>query len=469
MEDRAHAKIRSREELLAALTTAAELEHNLCCMYLFAAFSMKKELGQFEPDWEQDDEARARAEVRREQVRDWKTTILAVARQEMEHLGFVCNLLNAVGGAQHFTRPNFPQRASYYAGFANRKNGLAMTLERFDLHTMQRFVQVEMPANLDPHDGDRYTPHDPAVFTEPDQLVEQPFDFTVDLVQTLYTSIREGMEWLDAHGPGPLFIGPPSAQVDDASINVGFGNEEFGISLFQVTDLATACHAVDRIIEQGEGVVLDGKGGEIAPDSHYERFVRVRNEVAAIDWDPALDVARNPALNLHPDNQVNASLVTIVTDPDTRAVMEVFDAGYQIMVFMLIRFFGGGDDTANDRQALLRTAFFPFMTLVIRPLGEILCEMPAFEGDPDGRRAGPGFEYSSDLAFLPNRHAGWEYLAERLDDLAAGAERVRDKWAGLDYVSDSIKRLATNFRRDIFGTTPPVDPYGAPPTYSPTP
>jgi hypothetical protein len=35
-------KIDTREELINALTEAAELEHGLLCQYLFAAFSMKK-------------------------------------------------------------------------------------------------------------------------------------------------------------------------------------------------------------------------------------------------------------------------------------------------------------------------------------------------------------------------------------------------------------------------------------------
>ena len=36
--------IRSREHLLHVLAEAAELEHNLLCSYLFAAFSLKEDL-----------------------------------------------------------------------------------------------------------------------------------------------------------------------------------------------------------------------------------------------------------------------------------------------------------------------------------------------------------------------------------------------------------------------------------------
>lgn len=39
----------------------------------------------------------------------WSAVLMLVARQEMEHLALVCNLLNAVGADLNFRRPNFPQ------------------------------------------------------------------------------------------------------------------------------------------------------------------------------------------------------------------------------------------------------------------------------------------------------------------------------------------------------------------------
>ena len=438
--------------MIDALTIAAELEHNLCCMYLFAAFSIKTRLEQFDAAAHSDAEAAARAEVRRERSRNWRSTILAVARQEMEHLAIVCNLLNAVGGPQHFRRPNFPQHKSYYAGLEHTEHGFNMTLERFGTATMERFVRVEKPANLSADDPGRYTGRDPAAHTDPEQLVAQPFEFSIDLVQTLYTAIKAGMEWLDSNLPGPLFIGSPDAQVEGPDIQIGFGNHEFGMTLNTVTNLAEARSAIDLVIEQGEGVLLNDEPGPIRRDSHYARFMEVADEIAVIEWDPAHEVVPNPALFLFPETRANVDEVTIVTHPDTRKVMELFDASYQVMISLLTRFFGHGDDTEAERHVLLRTAFFPLMTLVIRPVGEILCEMPAFADDPDGPRAGPGFGFSSDLDFLPNRPAAWHYLAERLDAIADHAGATRNVWAGLDYVADSIERVARNFRVGMLGT-----------------
>lgn len=453
MRERGGRGIRSREQLIDALTIAAELEHSLCCAYLFAAFSIKTRLDQFDSAADADADARARAEVRREQARGWKTTLLAVSRQEMEHLAVVCNLLTAVGGPQHFRRPNFPQRASYYTGVAQAEHGLEMTLERFGVATMERFVRVERPANLSPDDPDHYTSNDPAAHVGTDQLVAQPFEFSVDLVQTLYTAIKDGLVWLDSNGPGPLFIGPPEAQVGGQDIQIGFGNREFGIILDTIANLDDAVAAVDLVIEQGEGVVLDHHAGVVRPDSHYERFRSVLDDLTDVDWDPAHAVVRNPALFVFSDTRTNRGDITIVTHPATRAVMELFDASYQVMISMLVRFFGHGDDTDEERHVLLRTAFFPLMTLVVRPVGEILCEMPAFADEPDGARAGPGFGLGSDIDFLPNRSPAWQYLTERLDAIADHADRSRRAWPGLDYVADSVARLARNFRAGMLGTT----------------
>ena len=39
-------EIRSRSELLKLLSEACELEHGLACSYLYAAFSLKQDLGE---------------------------------------------------------------------------------------------------------------------------------------------------------------------------------------------------------------------------------------------------------------------------------------------------------------------------------------------------------------------------------------------------------------------------------------
>src|ERR1700754_4332440 len=90
----------SREQLIHALYEAAELEHNLMCTYLYAAFSLKSE-GEGLSEKEQD------------AVNRWRRSIINVAVEEMGHLAAVWNITSALGGQPRFGRPNFPIDPGY--------------------------------------------------------------------------------------------------------------------------------------------------------------------------------------------------------------------------------------------------------------------------------------------------------------------------------------------------------------------
>ena len=124
-----------------------------------------------------------------ELVREWKRTLLEVARQEMAHLGTVCNLLTAIGGAPHMTRPNFPQPARYFPD-------VPFVLEPFSETTMRRFMRFEEPV---------------APVALQDTLVA-PSPTTYRHVGELYRDIEEGLAALD---DGTLFIGPLAEQDDN--------------------------------------------------------------------------------------------------------------------------------------------------------------------------------------------------------------------------------------------------------------
>src|SRR3954467_14250305 len=86
----------SREQLVHVLYEAAELEHNLMCTYLYAAFSLKDGEG----EELRSDEAKA--------VAAWRDQIIGVAIDEMGHLAAVWNITSALGGAPRVGRGNFP-------------------------------------------------------------------------------------------------------------------------------------------------------------------------------------------------------------------------------------------------------------------------------------------------------------------------------------------------------------------------
>src|ERR1700692_2849488 len=94
-------RVVTRELAIHALYEAAELEHNLMCTYLYAAFSLRR------------GEAEGLSATESAVVERWRRTILQVACEEMGHLAAVWNITAALGGAPRIGRMNFPLDAGY--------------------------------------------------------------------------------------------------------------------------------------------------------------------------------------------------------------------------------------------------------------------------------------------------------------------------------------------------------------------
>lgn len=357
----------TREELFNALTEAAELEHGLLCQYLFAACSMKKRIDEG-ITWEQ-------AEL----LREWQGFILGVARQEMAHLGTVSNLLTAIGGAPQFRRPNFPQPARYFPVLTNgQPEYVEFSLEPFSPATIERFIRFEQPEQ-------------PAL----EGIAPDPVLYPT--IGGLYEQIADGFQQFDERA---LFIGPREAQ---DSVNWGAG-----VRVLTVGDRASALAAIRSIVEEGEGTPTGGAG------SHYATFRRIRDQLAAEQvrdpaFEPARPVAPNPITPPYPDP---ARTGTVIADPLTRGVAELFNAVYGTVVLMLTRFYAFAEaDTAA--QEALRATTRRLMSGVVRPLGELLTEMPVGEYAP-GWTAGPGFELYTDPRLPIRATSCWTIFHERL-------------------------------------------------------
>ena len=122
--------VEGREELLYLLGEAAELEHAACCIYLYAAFTLRAEPG----------DGLTAAQV--PAVAGWKRGINRIALQEMIHLALVNNLLAALGGAPRLGRHNLPQRSPYAPE-------IRLTLAPFSEQTLRRFLYIERPEGMD--------------------------------------------------------------------------------------------------------------------------------------------------------------------------------------------------------------------------------------------------------------------------------------------------------------------------------
>ncbi|MCE2932278.1 MAG: ferritin-like protein [Hyphomicrobiales bacterium] len=237
--DEADILIETREDLLYLLAEAAEIEHNLMCCYLFAAWSLKRG----PEDGLTTDQSSA--------VGRWRRAIISVAVEEMTHLALVSNLTAAIGGAPHFGRPNFPVAAGYHP------SGVVVELARFDPMTLDHFIFIERP------EGEAL--EDSAAFEKPAAYQRgkasgamMPSAQDYETVGHLYRAIRSGLSQLAARiGEKALFCGDIAGQLAQADVSLP--------GLDAIGDLDAALKAIDVIVDQGEGAPGHYE------DGHYAR------------------------------------------------------------------------------------------------------------------------------------------------------------------------------------------------------
>ena len=378
--------IEDREELIYMLSEAASLEHMIMCQYLFAAFSLKRDVGE------------GVTAPQLEAITRWERQVSLVATQEMLHLTLVNNLLSSIGSIPYFGRPNFPQHARYYPP------GVQLALLPFGRDALQHFLFLERPEGMDLQDAPEFEVlaiPKPSLVIDTGQIVPQAQEFAT--VGHLYRGIEQGFRYLvDKYGERQVFIGPPRAQATQQH----FAWPE----LIQVTDLASAVKAIETIIEQGEGARGDWHIG------HYGKFLQIAQEYR--QWqeqDPSFEPAR-PVVAAYVRPPGDTDQFRLISDPMTAGVSELFNASYQVLLQVLIRYFIHGTES-DEELTILSNVAVDAMFLLIKPLGELLTRLPVGPDLP-GKMAGPSFEIYRSGNILPHRYAAWTILHERLLELA---------------------------------------------------
>jgi Ferritin-like len=396
--------ITTRDELSAALTSAAELEHSLLLEYLFAAFTLKNA--------NDEDITWAQAEC----CRQWERRILKIARDEMAHLGTVCNMLSAIGEAPQFRRPNFPQRQSVW-------NPFDFELAPFSDVTLHRFMRAEQPKGARPKPP--YRRGGGRGFASAMQRRSPLFyKFTGEL----YAAIAQGFASIDG-----LFIG--------SKVNQDASSWSNNLTIPAIIDRATAKRAIATILHQGEGSPKHREG------SHYDEFEDMREELAREGYFAAArPVAHNPRAHYDlPD----APPGTPITNRFTRQVAFLFNETYETMLLMLMQYYSYGGETDAQRTAL-QEAIRTSMSMLIRPIAEVLTRLPIGR-TASGLCAGPSFELAFDLRLAPERGARWTMLDERFKRSSARAAELaahEPRHAGrLAYVGENMALLRQNIAR----------------------
>jgi Ferritin-like len=326
------------QELILALSEAAELEHSLICQYLFAAYSMKTARDGLSDELV-------------ERFAGWQEQILNVARQEMGHLGTVWNLQALAGAAPCTLRANFPQPGGRYY-----PPEIDFALTPFSEATLDRFIAFERPEQnlallqLNP--------------PEPIEYVR---------VGDLYRQIARA---IDAMPDEQVLLNPAATEDSQSWSN--------NVTLMTATTRRQMIDAIQFIIEQGEGGA--GTGGS----SHYATFNTIRNELrahlAANGEAPARAVVANPWTVSHRD----AAGGTMIDNPASVRAVAAFNLLYYVLL-QLLRHYYGGPAESDGQHSNLRMAAYKLMHNCLGPLGAILTRLPAADA-VDGPRAGPSFE-----------------------------------------------------------------------------
>ena len=382
-------RIENRAQLIYLLTEATELEHGVMYSYLFAAFSIKRDVKE------------GITEDQLAVLRRWRGTILQISIQEMVHMSLACNLLTAVGGAPHLHRPNLPTSPKAYPA------SFTLELLPFNRETLANFVFIERPEEQEQADRAATSPGE---FFLPESKLSDIFssERQYQTVGHLYRGIEDGLRYLaEKFGEERLFIGPPKSQIADAYFSLP--------GLLPVTNLESAVAAIEGIVEQGEGARDDNE------ESHYRRFLAMLEEYDHIlsddpDFEPGRPVMENPYA-MFPNDIVDHSALNLIEDPLSTDICNLFDGCYQLLMQMLGRVLLHTEES-DEQLTLLSDITVGLMIDVLGPLGTTLTTMPAGASHP-GLAAGPSFRLSRDVHSLPHQATAWALFTERLRELSA--------------------------------------------------
>ena len=396
--------VHTREELIFLLDEAAEIEHGLMCCYLYALWSLK------EPDEGLTTE-QARA------VQEWKAQIRSVAVDEMLHLAIVSNLLMAVGAAPHLSRFNFPVAPGMHPG------DIVVKLAPFDAATLDHFIYLERPEGVDLADGAGFAHAGYRRQMRKDLWMPTAQDYLT--VGHFYRSLRAAFAHLaDKLGESQLFCGDPARQLSPPILEWD--------GLVPVHDVASAQAGIDTIVAQGEGTP-----GHVE-DSHYARFVAVRDAYAALreadpDFAPAWPCATNPVQK----TPVAEGRVHL-KDPRAAEVVDLGNAMYNLMLRTLARGFGGNDAPAR-RKALVEAAIDGMYA--VAGVGRHLARLPADAGQHPGVHAGLTFAVTRSQLGLPDGRSALVVLLERYDELADACASAGEREPPLKVAADQLRKI----------------------------
>ena len=247
----------------------------------------------------------------------------------------------------------------------------------------------------------------------------------------LYRAIIAGLHRLG----DDVFVGAAVTGPDPALLGFDQGD-------LRVATAADAIASLTTIVTQGEGSSGAPVPGQ--PPGHFQRFLAMQDSLAGLSAaDQALvswPCVTNPVLR---DGSPEGT--TKLTHPASVLVGDIANRAYRTLWLLLGTAFlfdwsAEDDDATRNRrsgaQASATSGARWVMATVLRPLGEILARLPAFDGDQGGPTAGLCFEQYGEFRVPSQPDARKQVilvelrsLADDLDTAAARAD-LAAPWAG---------------------------------------
>ncbi|MGE0396442.1 MAG: ferritin-like domain-containing protein [Kofleriaceae bacterium] len=430
----------NREQLLHSLYEAAELEHDLMCTYLYAAFTLKTDL------------ADGITSQQAERARSWRSSIVQVAIEEMCHLASVWNITSALGGSPRFGRGNFPIETGALPAC------VVARLAPLDDNVLQHFLYLERPARSAEHDAGTF-PHAPVRSRSQPRATLTPMSIDYETVGAFYATLRDELRmFVAAHGEEATFCNDPALQLTSEDLQL------FGIQA--VSCSTTAFGALTSIVEQGEGASAD------SANSHFRTFRRIRDELASarradVHYTAAFPAARDPVLR----PPIGAGR-TWITDDEAVATVDLANACYGLMLRLLAYAYVVPRGVSH-RQAAIDVALG--LMRAMTPIAERAVRIPIGVASP-GITAGMTFTTLREAAPLPRGASAWRVFDERMDQLVVAATRLAtSKDPRIERALRLLLELADRVRRVSPATpaprTSPTTPFASPrpPGPEPTP
>jgi hypothetical protein len=435
------------EKAQVLLQTAAEVEHALLVQYLYAAFSLNKDL----PDNEQ-----------KGAVKSWRDTVIEIARQEMGHLMTVQNLLLTLGFLPSLEREDFPPRKDLYP--------FTLHLEPLSHRSLAKYVAAESPA-------------DAKGIEDILELATTAEGATVNRVGTIYGLLAFLFSAGDVAETGnsiwddmmndiaATLKGSDSAKWDPAAWHlpdsaIGQHNDSDArqcdpsdwpdacMSVYKITSRESALKAIHQIAAEGEGQA----DSDDEHPSHFSRFrdmFRGKHTLpfpAAGQWMPTLKVPTDPRTK-------------DIDNERTKLWTQLADLRYGMLLEAIEHYLRTADK--DVRRRLASWAISEDMYDLGR-LAQVLVTLP-LEACPHADPPVAGLPFTMPLLPLPDtEEARWEIHRERSGAAIAKIKEIRDNYpadADNDVLTKMLEFLqarddpgqGTSFARDIRPLFRPID------------